>query len=454
MTGVGRQLSRAQQLGWAAGAMGTGMMIGAVTSYALFIMTSVLGIGAGTAGLLIGLSKFYDVVIDPFIGRWSDRTDHRWGRRRPFLLAGLILAPLAFAALFNVPVVASPALQFALVGAVLLLVATGTSLFMVPYMAMAAEMTTDYNERTVLMSQRVFFNTLGLLAMSVALPSLIAEVGGRPAGYGPAGAIMAVVVAISFAASFWLTRGAAFLPRTSGKSYTFGDQLRFIAGNRSFACFIAAKICTFLGQSSVQGSLLFFGVYVLGRDEKFLIPFGTGYTIGSVAALPFWAWLMTRKISKRAAYNLAILGLGLIFLTWLLSSPQEPTWVAFARFLLVGVLSAGSMTAGTAMLPDLMEIDRRTTGVRQEGLYAAAYTLVENVGSTIGPVLVGLALSMTGFIATKGGITVDQPDAAVTAIMLCVSVVPAAFMAVAAMFMRGYTVDAALRDVAPESIGG
>lgn len=428
--------------------MGTGMMIGSVTSYALFIMTSVLGIGAATAGLLIGLSKFVDVIIDPVIGRISDRFDHRWGRRRPFLLIGLVVAPLAFIAIFNVSAAPSAALNVAMIAVILIAIAAGTSLFMVPYMAMAAEMTTSTAERTVLMSQRVLFNTLGLLAMSVALPYLVTTFGGRPVGFGPAGAIMAIVVAVSFATAFWSTRAAPFVPRTTDKDYTLGDQLRFIATNRSFACFIGAKICTFLAQSSVQGTLLIYGVYVLGRDERFLAPFGIGYTVGSLAALPFWAWLMTRKVSKRTAYNLAILGLGLVFLTWILAGPNEPTWAAWARFLAVGLLSAGSMTAGTAMLPDLMELDRRTTGVRQEGLYAGAYTLVENVGSTIGPVIVGAALGMAGFVATTGGATVSQPQSALTAIIICVSVVPALFMIVAAVLMRGYTVDNDLRVVA------
>lgn len=448
MSHVDRQLTRTQQLGWAAGAMGTGMMIGSVTSYALFIMTSVLGIGAATAGLMIGLSKFVDVIIDPIIGRFSDRFDHRWGRRRPFLLMGLVVAPLAFVAIFNVSATGNEALNIALIAVILIAIAMGTSLFMVPYMAMAAEMTTSTTERTILMSQRVLFNTLGLLAMSVALPTLIARFGGRPEGFGPAGAIMAMVIVGSFAATFWMTRAAPFVPRTTGRDYTLADQLRFIAANRSFGCYIGAKICTFLAQSSVQGTLLFYGIYVLGRDERFLVPFGTGYTLGSLIALPFWAWLMTRKISKRAAYNLAIIGLGLVFLTWIFASPSEPTWVAFARFLAVGILSAGSMTAGTAMLPDLMELDRRTTGVRQEGLYAAAYTLVENVGSTIGPVIVGAVLGAAGFVASTGGAPVTQPTSALTAITICVSIIPGMFIVFAALLMRGYTVDNELRAVA------
>ncbi|MBL8643708.1 MAG: MFS transporter [Rhodospirillaceae bacterium] len=444
-----RELTRVQQLGWSAGAIGTGIMIGAVSNYTLFIMTTLMGVGAATAGLLIGLSKVFDVLIDPIIGRVSDRTDHKWGRRRPFLLAGAALAPIGFIALFNAPLLTNDATAVPYIGVVLLLIALGTSLFMVPYMAMAAEMTQSYNERTVLMSQRVFFNTVALLMMTVMLPGLIRRFGGGAEGYSAAGFVMAGLVAWFFAQAFWFTRHTRTVAKTPDDAYTLRDQLKFIAGNRSFAVFIGAKICSFLAQSFLQGTLLLYGLYILGRDERFLAPFGVGYTLGSIVALPFWAWGMTRLISKRTAYIISILGLGVVFLTWLLAGPAEPTWVAFARFLLVGVFSAGSMTSGTAMLPDIMELDRRKSGVGQEGLYAAAYTLVENVGSAIGPVILGVTLSLTGFISTKGGGLVEQPPGALMALTICVSLVPAGFSIIAALLMRGYTVERELSALKP-----
>ena len=45
-----------EQLGWAMGSLGTGVMIGALTSYGMFYMTSYLGVTAGLAGGLITLS--------------------------------------------------------------------------------------------------------------------------------------------------------------------------------------------------------------------------------------------------------------------------------------------------------------------------------------------------------------------------------------------------------------
>ena len=87
---VAHQLQRHQQLGWALGSLGTAVMLGALTSYGLFYMTTYLGIGVLLAGQLIGLSQFYDRLTDPVMGQLSDRTHSRWGRRRPYLLLAAV----------------------------------------------------------------------------------------------------------------------------------------------------------------------------------------------------------------------------------------------------------------------------------------------------------------------------------------------------------------------------
>ncbi len=146
------QLQLREQLGWAMGSMGTGVMIGALTGYGLYYMTNYLGIAAGLAGSLIGLSKFYDMISDPVMGQISDRTQSKWGRRRPYLLVGTIACPLTLLLLFHLPVLESGSLTITLLFLVLVLYATAFTSFNVPYFAMPAEMTSNYHERTVIMS--------------------------------------------------------------------------------------------------------------------------------------------------------------------------------------------------------------------------------------------------------------------------------------------------------------
>jgi GPH family glycoside/pentoside/hexuronide:cation symporter len=85
-----------------------------------------------------------------------------------------------------------------------------------------------------------------------------------------------------------------------------------------------------------------------------------------------------------------------------------------------------------------MEYDRRTTGINQEGLYAAAFSAVEKIANTIGPIIVGFALGLTGFISGQDGALPDQPPGVIFAIRMCVSVVPCCLAIMAASFMRFY----------------
>src|SRR5512143_3951889 len=76
---------------------GSGVVI---SFYYLIFLTDVVRIAPALAGTVILISKIYDSITDPFEGLLADRTRTRFGRRRPYLLAGIPLVFLSFFALF------------------------------------------------------------------------------------------------------------------------------------------------------------------------------------------------------------------------------------------------------------------------------------------------------------------------------------------------------------------
>ena len=125
-------------------------------------LTDRLGVPAAAAGVIVFAPKAWDVVLNPVAGRISDRSTHPDGRRRPFLIrAGLLLAA-AFALLFLGPT-APQWLAAGWVAVAYLACATAYSFFQVPYVAMPAEITDDYDERTRLMTWRVAILALAIL---------------------------------------------------------------------------------------------------------------------------------------------------------------------------------------------------------------------------------------------------------------------------------------------------
>ncbi|WP_310528639.1 MFS transporter, partial [Nocardioides sp.] len=164
MTDPGGGLPRSVRIGYGSGSVATGAF-GTVPGLMLLpYLTDELGIAAVWAGLIVFAPKAWDVVLNPIAGRISDRTVDPAGPRRPWLLrAGIMLAG-AFALIFAAPDLDSTALEAAWVLVFFVLAASAYAFFQVPYVAMPAEITSSYHERTRLMTARV-----AILAFTIML---------------------------------------------------------------------------------------------------------------------------------------------------------------------------------------------------------------------------------------------------------------------------------------------
>ncbi len=175
----GRELPRSVRAGYGMGSVATGAF-GTVPGLLLLpYLTDTLGIAAAVAGVIVFLPKAWDVVLNPVAGRISDRHVSPAGPRRPFLLwAGTALAG-CFALLFAGPDLGSVVVDGAYVVVVFLACATAYAFFQVPFVAMPAEITDSYLERTRLMSWRVALLALAILVSGASAPAIRDAVGGR-----------------------------------------------------------------------------------------------------------------------------------------------------------------------------------------------------------------------------------------------------------------------------------
>jgi glycoside/pentoside/hexuronide:cation symporter, GPH family len=134
------------------------------TTFLLFFYTQVVGLSGTLTALALSLSLILDALIDPLVGALSDRTRSRWGRRHPFMIAGMLPLPVLFYATFNPPALSSGG-YFAWLLGTTLLTRIALSVFHVPYTALAAEMARDYTQRSTVFAYHTFF---GMLAFSAA----------------------------------------------------------------------------------------------------------------------------------------------------------------------------------------------------------------------------------------------------------------------------------------------
>ena len=130
-----------------------------------------------------------------------------------------------------------------------------------------------------------------------------------------------------------------------------------------------------------------------------------------------------------------------VMATWLLSDATEAQWIVNARIFSIGVAVTGILVLGFSILPDTMEYDRRRTGLNREGIYAGLYSTMEKAASGFGPLLFGAYLGAMGYVSTRGGETVAQPDATVSGIYIGLGVFPAVAALLSAFLLIFYNLD-------------
>ena len=157
----------------------------AFANFVVFYYTQVNGLSGSLAGLAMFFALTWDAISDPVVGSWSDNFRSRWGRRHPLLVAGALPTTALFLALFAPPQGMSEMGIFAWLLGVSILLRTTLTVYFVPYTAMGAELSTDYDQRTTIAKARV---TLGWIA-GMALPAIAftfffstSEWNRRPAG--------------------------------------------------------------------------------------------------------------------------------------------------------------------------------------------------------------------------------------------------------------------------------
>ena len=420
-------LSARLRVGYASGGIATGAF-GTVPGLLLLpYLTDSLGISALLAGLIVFLPKAWDVILNPITGRVSDRFATTRGTRRPFLLWGGIGLAVCFVLLFSGPV-APPGLAGTWVVATFLLCATAYSVFQVPYVALPAELTGDYDERTRLLTWRV-----AILAVAILLSGATAPVIRNALGYPAMAVFVAVLIVLGAVGVYAGTRGApaVTVPAPPGGLLA---QLSATARVEDFR----RLLITFGVQALAVGCLLagvdYVARVVLGRPGASTVLFAC-FVGPALLVTPVWQRLAGR-LGKKPGYVAAslVLTVGCAGLAMAGSAPLVAVYVLAA---VTGIGYAGAQLFPLAMLPDTAAHDARQTGENRVGVFTGVWTAVETLGLALGPAVFAGVLALGGYRSSTGD-AVAQPASALTAITVGFSFVPAVLVVLSLLALNGY----------------
>ncbi|AOL24009.1 glycoside/pentoside/hexuronide:cation symporter, GPH family [Erythrobacter litoralis] len=429
------------KLGWGSGAFGISLLMNGISGLILLFAASILQIEPALAGTVIFLAKLIDVVTDPMVGVWSDRFESPRGRRRPFLFWGAIMAAASFALIFTTPMLGSQYLTAAWLFIVLSFYAIGYTIYNIPYMAMPAEMTEDYHERSSIHAFRMVFVSLGSLIAGAGVKVVLEWLGKTEAqSWAIVGLICAALIFASLMTAYYATARARFT-HGEGKSDKSNmtqlvEEFGAVKQNRHFLRLISVKFAQLMGVQTTAAAFAYFFVQSLGRDFNTLAIFGVTVTASTILCAPLLV-MLSRHIGKKNAYYLAAGTNVLYALSWSLASEGEPIWAIVLRGALVGLAFSGNVVMAMSMLTDIINADAERTGVRREGAFTALYSFVEKLTGALGPLIVGFALSFAGF-DNKLPFDVPQGGDVDTALLVSVSWLPAVFGVIAMLLLSGY----------------
>ena len=426
-------------IGWGLGTLGISIMFNTLNILMQRFATDYLGVLAITWGYIYLGAKIYDAVTDPVMGIISDHTRSRWGRRRPYLLLGGALAAMAFFGLFHVSPAAGGNHTVLLLVLLMLLYSTGYTIFNVPYMAMPAEMTSDYHARSHLVSFRVYAIGFGTIAGLSVAPMLIGSLGGGKQGHESMATIYALIILITSFACFFMTRNAKQTVPERNSDLGFSQRVRLITANKPFLLLIGVKFAQLAGLAINQAALVYFIVHVLGKGYAFLGLYGLIASICLLLAPPLCLYAGYRY-DKRAIFIFSSLFYALTMLTWLFSGSEETTSLVLLRGALLGLSGGAMLMMGQAMLPDTIGYDHARSGLNREGVFAGIYTTAEKLAFAFGGALASFTLGFMGYQSSTTGYA-EQPDSALVAIYLCMGVLPAVMALLSYIFLLPYNLD-------------
>lgn len=448
-------LTRRFKAAYGAGAIADGIVSAGLGFFLLFYLTAVCGMSGTTAGTAKLIALMIDGVADPAIGLASDRLRSRYGRRLPFMIGGLLPFACAFGLLFSIPASLSGVAQFLYVTACLVVLRLSLSFFVLPFTAVGAEVTDDYRERASIVAFRLSFQNVGiLLGVVLGLGVFMSGPDGLLSRehYTPfawtcaAGMLLAGMVAI----------GAVHraLPRLHGPEKGqphflagFGREMIELSRNRSFLLLFGTVLTYFLAYSAHVSLALHASRYFWKLDSTAIQFILLSTTLGPLLGAPISAFAL-RHIEKRTLSIAAFLAIAL-FLIWppLLQlygpsplAPATATVVLFINGLLVGTAIMIGGIGFQSMLADTADEHEWLFGVRREGLFFSGLTLAFKAASGLGGLIAGLALDAIRFptdLASRGpGFVI--PEDVLHRLALISGPLPAAFAALAPLFLIGY----------------
>jgi len=393
--------------------LGVFMAGGLVNFYLLKFSTDILLIGPAAIGFMLLAARVWDAVTDPAAGWLSDRTHSHIGRRRPWLLASAIPLGAAIVMLWSPPEGLEGTALTLWVGGAIFLFYTAYTAFRVPHLALGAELSRGYHDRTRVFGIMQAVESIGMLAAAGALMMLERAEDPRAVARLLAIGIGGFATVMIIAAAATLRERSEFQGRGGRNPW---HSFRDVLTNPHSRILIGVFFLEQLGFSTLVILLPYLSDYVLDSPGSTAI-----YLFGAIGSamlsIPVWI-AVSRRFGKKRVWVWSLAVKTGLFATIFFMGEGDLVPLAILS-VCFGLMNGCGSVVGPSLKADVVDWDEARTGERKEGSYFAAWNFVQKGAGGVGVWAVGVMLALTGFQPN-----VEQSESTLFGMRLLASILP------------------------------
>lgn len=432
------------KLGYGIASMGDAVGYSLTGTFLLFFLTTVAGMSPGIAGTITAVGAVWNAVVNPVIGYFADKVTTRFGRRRPLIFVFTIPLMLTMFLLFTdiqMPMTIKPLYY----GFLLMLYWTSYTGFVVPYLALGVDYTSDYDDRTVLRLFGSFFNMVGSM-FAMVMPTMIVEaIQGFGFTVGQAWSMTGLLLGIITLITNMVTVVAAkhkdvcseeeLAAKGTAHSLDIIKEYISVAMLKPMRPLIVASLTALIGYTMIMADVVYYLTFNIGMTAVQISGVMLAKTIIGAIFIPIVGKLIAmtdRRDTLMGAYILGSIGLCLIrFITF----PDDISLAIYILF--ISLCTSVYWQVMPGVFYDVCEYDRIKNGRNRSATIVSFQGLVEALAAGIGGQLLGLVLELAGF----AGESAAQTETAQLWIENPTTFIPVIFFVITLVALYKYPLD-------------
>lgn len=429
-------LGRRRTVGYASGIITESLIYNMYFTYYLLFLTDVAKLNPALAGTVSLISIILDAVADPVIGFLSDKPR---ADKRKFMARALFPMAIAIVAAFIELPGQSDTIKFVYYLAITIVFWLSYTTYTIPYYAVAAEITQNYDERTRIRGLSSMINT-GAICLGNILPAVLPVVFvgiglSISMGWLPTVAVLAVLALIFGFITVRSLKSADLNRRSAPETrFDFFKTMASIMKLRPFKAFTVFIFFYLITSSMIQANIVFMIVNCVGLTQDFMAVVVGILAVIMLIFIPITTWIAEKRDRRTAC--LVMFSLMLVGLIVVKCIGVHTIVMLIFEAVTMAIGTAAFWTVFYSISYDLVEVDEMTNGVRREGTITAIPQFIQKFGAAFGMWLAGLLLA---FYKYDSSLAVQSPGT-IQGIENIGTIIPAAFLLVSIFGLIVYPV--------------